>query len=177
LILAVLEISTILNFSGLVPITPSIVALMCPAPNPDIRLTEAFIASVILVLLSTFILLRCYHVLGRHFTYHLTIRDQHELIASGPYSVVRHPSYFGTLLLVAGVPLSHVSNGSWLTECGFANQSSMPLIAAWILWWVWAFTVCVRRARAEDAQLRKQFGKQWDEYAARVSWWFVPGLL
>jgi len=177
LILAALEIITILNLNAILPIQPSFMTLICPASDPNIRLTVPFITSVILVISSTFILLLCYRVLGRHFTYHLTIRDNHQLIVSGPYSIVRHPSYTGSLLLVISIPLSHLTSGSWLTECGFANPSGMILIIPSILWCVWAFTVCVRRARAEDAQLKKEFGKQWDEYAAMVPWWFVPGLL
>lgn len=176
-VLATLEIATILNLNGLMPIAPSIQKLICPAIDPDIKLTLPFVAGIILVLLSTWVLLHCYSVLGRHFTYHLTICDQHELITCKLYSYVRHPSYCGTLLLVASVPLSHVTSGGWLTECGFVDPAGVYLVAAWVLWWVWAFTVCVRRAMAEDAQLRKEFGVKWDEYASRVPWWFVPGLL
>jgi len=175
--LAILEIVTILNLNGLIYIAPPIQSLICPAPDPRIRITVLFVIGVVLVLLSTFILLHCYRVLGRHFTYHLTIRDQHELIMSGLYNYVRHPSYSGTLLLIIGIPLSLVTSGSWLTECGFANPSGVFLIAGWSAWWVWAFAACVRRAKAEDSQLRKEFGEKWDEYAARVHWWFVPGVL
>jgi protein-S-isoprenylcysteine O-methyltransferase Ste14 len=116
-------------------------------------------------------------VLGRHFTYHLTIRDEHELITSDIYSYVRHPSYFGTLLLVAGIPLSHVTSGSWLTECGFVNPSGISVVVVWAVWWLWGYLACARRARAEDAKLQKVFGKKWDDYAAKVPRWFVPGLL
>ena len=33
--------------------------------------------------------------LGRHFTYALSIRDNHKLIQHGLYSYIRHPGYFG----------------------------------------------------------------------------------
>jgi len=176
-ILAILEITTILSMKGLIPFAPSITPLLCPASNPDIRLTFPFVVGVILVTLSTFILLLCYNVLGRHFTYYLTIRDKHELVTSQLYSYVRHPSYTGTLLLIASIPLSHVTSGSWLVECGFMNPCSTSIMVAWGVWWVWGALVSVRRAKAEDAQLRKQFGNKWDEYAARVPYRFIPGLL
>jgi protein-S-isoprenylcysteine O-methyltransferase Ste14 len=150
---------------------------MCPAPDPDIRLTVPFVAGVVLVILSTFILLHCYRVLGRHFTYHLTIRDKHELITTQLYSYVRHPSYSGTLILIAGIPLSHVTSGSWLVECGFLNPHGVSVMIVWAAWWLWGAVVCVRRARAEDAQLRKEFGKRWDSYAEKVPRRFIPGLL
>jgi hypothetical protein len=89
-ILAVLEITTIFILNGLIPISPSIQSLVCPAPNPNIQLTVPFVAGVSFVLLSTFTLLHCYRTLGRHFTYHLTIRDQHELVTSGLYNYVCH---------------------------------------------------------------------------------------
>ena len=75
---------------ALIPISPSIQSLVCPVSNPNIRLTVPFVTGVSLVLLSTFTLLHCYCTLGRHFTYHLTIRDQHELVTSGLYNYVRH---------------------------------------------------------------------------------------
>ena len=51
---------------------------------------------------------------------------------------------------------------------------------AWIVfavWYAWWLAVGVRRARMEDAALRKEFGKEWDDYAHQVSWWFFPGIL
>jgi protein-S-isoprenylcysteine O-methyltransferase Ste14 len=80
-------------------------------------------------------------------------------------------------MLIAGIPLSHITSGSWLAECGFVNPSGVFMIVVWSTWWVWGFIACARRAQAEDAQLRKVFGEKWDEYAERVPCWFVPGLL
>jgi protein-S-isoprenylcysteine O-methyltransferase Ste14 len=79
--------------------------------------------------------------------------------------------------MIAGIPLSHVTTGSWLTECAFVNPSALYMIVVWSAWWVWGFAAFARRAQAEDAQLRKVFGEKWDEYAARVPCWFVPGIL
>ena len=36
----------------------------------------------------------------------LTIYEGHKLITSGPYRLIRHPNYFGDLLLILGVPLA-----------------------------------------------------------------------
>lgn len=44
----------------------------------------------------------CFATLGRHFTYTVGIRSGHELISEGPYSLLLHPSYLGTVLLAAG---------------------------------------------------------------------------
>lgn len=48
------------------------------------------------------------------------------------------------------------------------------LFCALMLGWL---AIGVHRARAEDAELRKYFGKEWDTYAQKVRWWFVPGGL
>jgi protein-S-isoprenylcysteine O-methyltransferase Ste14 len=38
--------------------------------------------------------------LGEYFTFQVMIREDHKLIAHGPYKYLMHPSYTGTLLLI-----------------------------------------------------------------------------
>ena len=33
------------------------------------------------------------------------------------------------------------------------------------------------RAVAEDEQMKNRFGQEWERYATRVRYWFVPGLV
>ncbi|MDB5193137.1 MAG: isoprenylcysteine carboxylmethyltransferase family protein [Segetibacter sp.] len=40
--------------------------------------------------------------LGKYFTATVQIKSEHKLIDKGPYSVVRHPSYFGAFITIAG---------------------------------------------------------------------------
>ncbi|HEY2125279.1 MAG TPA: isoprenylcysteine carboxylmethyltransferase family protein [Chthoniobacterales bacterium] len=66
--------------------------------------------------LFTFVLgiaLRWYAILylGRFFTVNVAIAQEHELIDSGPYRWIRHPSYTGALLALVGFGLSL---GSWV---------------------------------------------------------------
>lgn len=49
--------------------------------------------------------------LGRFFTVNVAIAEDHRLIESGPYRLVRHPSYTGALLAFLGFGLSL---GNWL---------------------------------------------------------------
>ena len=43
--------------------------------------------------------------LGRFFTVNVAIAHDHQLITTGPYRYVRHPSYTGTLLIFLGFGL------------------------------------------------------------------------
>ena len=59
------------------------------------------------------LILRWYSIirLGRFFTVNVAIAEDHQLIESGPYRWVRHPSYTGALLAFLGFGLSL---GDWL---------------------------------------------------------------
>ena len=80
----------------------------------------------------------------------------------------------------AGILLVNFTSGSWITECGILGHDASGVIARmvvaviWLGWWV---LVGVQRCRSEDSELRKTFGKGWDNYAENVRYWFVPGIL
>jgi protein-S-isoprenylcysteine O-methyltransferase Ste14 len=152
-----------------------------PISGP-IRTTPLFIIGVFAVLLGTYIRLDCYRALGPHFTFHLTVLPDHKLTTNRFYAHVRHPSYTGSMLLVVGLTLSHLAPGcgSWLAERLRAlSGSSGTYVAVGLaaLWWAWTLAVGVSRAQAEDKEMKKLFAEEWDVWAARVPWWFFPGLL
>lgn len=93
--------------------------------------------------------------LGRFFRTMVRVHDDHQLITSGPYRVLRHPSYTGAMLTLAGFGLAM---GNWLS---LALAISLPLIAF------------LRRIQVEEAALAGRFG---DTFAAqkRRSWALVP---
>lgn len=113
--------------------------------------------------------------MGRHFTFRLSLRDGHKLITSGPYSIVRHPSYTAGLMTVVGCLCTLVGDGSWLREVGYATPFGKFCVVVLMV----NFGVCVKpflRADQEDAFLREEFGKQWDEWADAVPYRYVPGI-
>lgn len=81
------------------------------------------------------------------------------------------------MLLVIGLAFSHLTRGSWLTECGPLHAVPRLAPVLWALWWAWTFWVGLSRAAAEDKQMQALFGSKWEEYAAYVPWWFFPGLI
>ena len=80
----------------------------------------------------------------------------HHVVSDGPYAVVRHPMYGGTLLLIAGIPLLL---GSWW------GLAFAPLI-------VLLFAV---RAVMEERTLMAEL-PGYTDYAARVRYRLVPGV-
>jgi protein-S-isoprenylcysteine O-methyltransferase Ste14 len=88
--------------------------------------------------------------LGRNWSGTITIKEDHELITGGPYSLVRHPIYTGLLLAFIGVALAR---GEWRGILGV-------LIAAAAFW---------RKLRIEERWMRERFGDKYQTYSQRVS--------
>jgi len=49
-------------------------------------------------------------VLGRFFTYYVATHSKQTVVEVGPYRYIRHPSYTGALMILAGLGLSL---GNW----------------------------------------------------------------
>jgi protein-S-isoprenylcysteine O-methyltransferase Ste14 len=95
--------------------------------------------------------------LGGNWSRSVTIKQDHELIATGPYAVVRHPIYTGILtgFLGTAIALSQVR--------GFI-AFVLILLALWI------------KLRMEEQWMRSQFGETYDAYTRRTAA-LVPYLL
>ncbi|KAF8182965.1 hypothetical protein BJ912DRAFT_977326 [Pholiota molesta] len=139
---------------------------------PPLRMLGAF-----LMFSGSTIRYLCYRELGRHFTYHVALLDNHSLVTTGPYNIVRHPSYTGGILLSIGSLLWHSTSGAWLRQSGFYTKP-----VAWIAIIPTLIGICsfagmlVRRPMEEDKMLKKEFGKKWNEWARRVPYRLVPGI-
>jgi len=94
--------------------------------------------------------------LGRNWSGEITIKDEHQLIKTGPYRYLRHPIYTGLLMMYAGLT---VATGEWLGIIG--------LVVAVVAYW--------RKTRLEEATLGGAFGAEYDTYRADT-WAIVPGI-
>lgn len=92
--------------------------------------------------------------LGAAFTWHIATDRAATLITSGPFSLVRHPSYVGAFLLYAG---SVVFLQAWFTL--LPALLLMPMAFA-------------RRIRWEEEALTNRFGASYETYKGRVGGWF-----
>jgi protein-S-isoprenylcysteine O-methyltransferase Ste14 len=87
--------------------------------------------------------------LGQLFSPHLGIQEDHRLITSGPYAVVRHPIYLGLIDFVLGTAL-------------FLND--LGLLTVGVLFIVY-FTA---QLRIEERFFARYFGDEWRAYQART---------
>ncbi len=88
--------------------------------------------------------------LGRFFTVNVAIAADHRLIDTGPYRLVRHPSYTGALMAFLGLGLC------------LANWASLAVIIVPI------FLVFLRRMHIEEAALLQAFADQYRDYMRRT---------
>ncbi len=87
--------------------------------------------------------------LGRNWSAIVTLKQDHELVTSGPYALVRHPIYTG---LLAGFLGSAFALGQW-----------RGLLAVAIFYFS-----ALRKYRLEERWMRERFGVAYDAYRARV---------
>ena len=88
--------------------------------------------------------------LGRFFTVNVSIAADHRLIDTGPYRIVRHPSYTGALMAFLGLGLC------------MANWASLAALFVPIV------LVFLRRINVEEAVLITAFGDQYRDYMRRT---------
>jgi protein-S-isoprenylcysteine O-methyltransferase len=95
--------------------------------------------------------------LGRFFSVDVAIACDHRVIETGPYRVVRHPSYTGLLLQCAGLGL----------VLGTVLSLSVVVVPT--------FLVLFYRIRVEERALLANFGKDYEVYVRRTKR-LLPGV-
>jgi protein-S-isoprenylcysteine O-methyltransferase Ste14 len=93
-----------------------------------------------------------YHI-GRNWSGVVTVKEDHMLIRSGPYAIVRHPIYTGLLLAFIGTAVGRGRLGGLLA-------------VAFMLYAV------LRRVQVEEKWMTEAFGSAYDDYRTTT-----PGLL
>ena len=117
----------------------------------------------------------CQRELGRFFTWEKSVKKDQQLITTGSYVIVRHPSYTGMALATAGTLLYYFGPGSWLRQSTlFESSWLMVVVVLWVGYTVALPCVLCFRTFDEDRVLRGHFPKQWDAYAKRVPYRLVP---
>jgi protein-S-isoprenylcysteine O-methyltransferase Ste14 len=95
--------------------------------------------------------------LGRFFQYQIQVQPGHRVVTSGPYRYVRHPSYTGIALVLAGIALA--CDDVWsLAAVAVLGGAGLAV-----------------RIRAEERQLRQALGEEYEHFAAGRKR-LVPGV-
>jgi protein-S-isoprenylcysteine O-methyltransferase Ste14 len=89
-------------------------------------------------------------VLGRFFTVVVMVGGDQHVVESGPYRWLRHPSYTGLLLIIAGFLLASTAN--WLALVGI-----VPVLAG-----------VLYRIRVEERALAEELGEPYRAYMRRT---------
>jgi protein-S-isoprenylcysteine O-methyltransferase Ste14 len=116
---------------------------------PDARI---FLFWLGILLLYAGIVLRLYaiHVLGAAFTTEVAIAPEQTVIETGPYRLIRHPSYTGLLLTLLGLGLSSTN---WLSLLVLMGCALIGLSY---------------RIHVEERVLKKHLGQPYQEYMRRT---------
>ena len=143
-------------------------------PLSSVTITPTFVLGEVLLIMGAALRIICYRHLGRHFTFELSLREEHKLITDGPYAVVRHPSYTALFLYFAGVLLSLLGDGSWWAEYGvftaLGRVLGMIQVAIMTAW----FIFFIRRTKLEDEVLAQNFREQWSRWSVRTPYKILP---
>jgi protein-S-isoprenylcysteine O-methyltransferase Ste14 len=142
-------------------------------PN-TIAITPSFLAGFGLLLFGGLLRAICYQTLGSYFTYLVAVRKDHKLITSGPYAYVRHPAYLGGVTFFIGFAHAFFARGSYFAQCWSLGWGAETLVGISQVLIVCSATFT--RAVTEDALMKKQFGKEWEEWAQKVRYRIIPGV-
>lgn len=165
---------------------------ICPLAGPSTRsiypasaLPVSALISLCFIIFGGLFRSSCHHELGRMFTWETSILKNHKLVTTGPYRIVRHPSYTGFVVVVIGYTwFLFVPAGTFMRECligsdfpaAFTTKGTIGILYAsgWAFLNIDTSFFLVRRTFVEDGMLRKEFGKEWDRWAQKVRWNVIP---
>jgi protein-S-isoprenylcysteine O-methyltransferase Ste14 len=95
--------------------------------------------------------------LGQFFTVEVTVDSEQTLVDTGPYAIMRHPSYTGLLVLYLGL--------------GIALDSYLSVAAALFI----PLAAVLNRIDHEERMLRREMGEPYRAYSARTAR-LIPGV-
>ncbi|MFA5972429.1 MAG: isoprenylcysteine carboxylmethyltransferase family protein [Lentimicrobiaceae bacterium] len=109
-----------------------------------------FVIGAILTIAGLIIRIKSILTLKQYFTYTVTQIENHELIETGLYKYIRHPGYFGQLIIFTGIATS-LSN--WLSVL----LMIIPVLTGYIY-----------RIKTEERFMIEQMGQKYIEYQKRT---------
>ncbi|HVZ26581.1 MAG TPA: isoprenylcysteine carboxylmethyltransferase family protein [Sediminibacterium sp.] len=114
--------------------------------DPSVSSLPLTLAGAALLVSGIFIRVWAIQTLGKHFTATVTLTEGHRLVRSGPYRLVRHPSYLGAFAAIVGTPV-------------FLNAHWAILVAVLAMSLAYYLRIGV-----EEKMLLDNFGQEYQEY-------------
>jgi protein-S-isoprenylcysteine O-methyltransferase len=111
--------------------------------------TAMNLAGLVLTVLGLVLAIWARVVLGGNWSGTVTFKENHELVQSGPYALVRHPIYTALLLMYLGTALAIGTVGALI---------GLPIF--FLSFWI--------KFRQEEVVMITHFGDQYVEYRKRV---------
>lgn len=87
--------------------------------------------------------------IGRNWNALVVFTENHQLVRSGPYAIVRHPIYAGFMLATLG------------TAIAFGQATGLVAVALIVISWGY-------KSRLEEALMIEQFGAEYEQYRREV---------
>jgi len=109
-----------------------------------------FIIGVVLMVVGIVFRQWAILVLGRFFSTRVTIMSGHRMVTNGPYRLIRHPAYTGSLLTIIGLGLA-------------ARTWTGTLIIVALSGLVYNY-----RINVEEKALKTEFGQEYVDYVAKT---------
>jgi protein-S-isoprenylcysteine O-methyltransferase Ste14 len=109
-----------------------------------------FVVGVVLTVIGLMIRIQSILTLKQYFTYSVAQVENHELIETGLYKIIRHPGYLGQLMIFAGISIS-LSN--WLSIL----LMTIPITIGYIY-----------RIKVEERFMIEQMGENYLNYQKRT---------
>ena len=109
-----------------------------------------FYVGISLMVLGIFVREWAVVTLGGYFSYRVRVREDHRVVDNGPYGVIRHPAYTGSILTVVGL--------------GLALRTSAGAVAL-VLFCALAYGY---RIHVEENALLKELGNEYSKYMQRT---------
>lgn len=164
---------------------PSPPALLCP--NSENLSTSLFTWSsyttvaVAMIIVAAPIRLLAFRQLGQNFTFRLA--KPQELITTGLYAYIQHPSYTTNwLILVSNMALLLRLDGvagcvlpSLVVRWGMGSGGIGLWSALLVLLGYLGLQALWIRVKDEEAMLKSEFGREWEDYHQRTKR-FIPGV-
>jgi len=111
---------------------------------------EWLIAGLVCSIFSFWLRKQAINALGKFWSLHVEIRENHEFVQSGPFRYVRHPAYFSMILELVGFAL-------------ILNAFYTLLIVPFVF-----IPALLMRLRIEEPALIEKFGDAYREYQRRT---------